>query len=341
MLYDDLVNNEIIIHGNFTLKSGKKSNYYVNIKKTFSIPKLFNKIINSLSEKISKINDLEKCCIIGIPTSGIPFASAISYKLNIPFILLRDKQKKYGTKKLFEGEIGDKNIILIEDVMTTGGSIIETIDIFEDLGYNVKYVFTIFQRGKLDYYIFKNRNINYNYLLSINKSLINKLIELIPLHPIYNKLYEISYSKKSNLILSVDKTNVDIFKNIIIKCSQYIVAVKVHMDIFRDEDRNDIRQFLYINKFKYNFLVIEDRKFGDICNTNLQQYEALKVEEYADIVICHAISGFKFTKYINLPILLVSQLSNDGNLIDNKYTDNCINGVMNNYNIIGCISQKI
>lgn len=170
MLLNKLIENNIIIKGNFILKSGKKSNYYVNIKKTISIPSLYKLIINMLYNEIIKIDELNKYSLIGVPYSGIPFAGTLAYKLEIPLLLLRSEQKKYGTKKRIEGITENKNIILIEDVMTTGKSILETIDCLDKYGYNVKYVFTIFQRGDLNLEIFTKKNINYHYLTSFNKN---------------------------------------------------------------------------------------------------------------------------------------------------------------------------
>ena len=68
--------------------------------------------------------------------------------------------------------------------------------------------------------------------------------------------------------------------------------------------------------------------------------DALKIKEYADIVISHAVSGFEFVKQCPLPTLLVAQLSNNNNLIDQTYTERCIKEAHNNKNIIGFISQE-
>jgi orotate phosphoribosyltransferase len=165
MLYQKLIDHKIIINGDFILKSGKKSNYYIDIKKTISIPSLYKYIIDLLHNNIIKINNLNKYAIIGVPYSGIPFASTLSYKLNIPLLLLRKKQKTYGTEKIIEGETENKDIILIEDVITTGKSILETINNLNKLNYNVRYVFTIFQRKEFDCNILKKKNINYSFLL--------------------------------------------------------------------------------------------------------------------------------------------------------------------------------
>ena len=59
MSYQDLLDNNIVIKGNFVLKSGQKSNYYVDIKKTIGIPRLFNKIIDKLYTKIKRVKNYE------------------------------------------------------------------------------------------------------------------------------------------------------------------------------------------------------------------------------------------------------------------------------------------
>ena len=340
MSYQTLLENNIIVKGDFTLKSGKKSDYYVDIKKTISIPFLFNQIINGLCNEIKLIPNLDTYAIIGVPYSGIPFGSVVSYKLFVPFLLLRQEQKNYGTKKRIEGETLNKKIILIEDVMTTGKSILETVTYLSNLGYQVKYVYTIFQRGDIDYIEYIGRGINYNYLIRPPITLVDKLKELIPYHSIYNTITNISRQKQTNIILSVDVPNIEEFKQIIYCCGNYIMGLKIHLDIFNEEDRDNIRNFLIEQKVLKNFLVIEDRKFSDICQTNLQQFNALEIQSYADIIISHAISGFEFIKMCPLPVLVVSQMSNKGNLISRDYTKQCVDATRKYTNIIGLISQQ-
>ena len=70
--------------------------------------------------------------------------------------MMRKEVKKYGTKKRIEGETENRKLILIEDVMTTGKSIMETIHYLKNENYEVDYVFTIFQRNPVDYKIFSD-----------------------------------------------------------------------------------------------------------------------------------------------------------------------------------------
>ena len=340
MSYDLLKHHDIIIEGDFKLKSGKKTDYYVDIKQTISNPELFNIIIDILYNKINQIPNVTSYSIMGVPYAGIPFASVIGYKLNIPQLMLRKEKKTYGRKKMIEGNSKNKNLILIEDVMTTGKSILETIDSLNKHEYNVKYVFTIFQRGVLNYNKFFDKNIQYNYLISRKLKLHEKLLEITPYNSMYATMNQLSLKKKTNLILSVDNPDINLFKQIVLQCGEHIFALKIHLDIFQETEREDIRNFITKQKKEDNFLVIEDRKFSDICKTNIQQMKALKIKTYADIVICHGIAGFEFIKYCSLPVLVVAQLSCKNNLINTEYTKQCVFEASKNKNIIGFISQE-
>lgn len=340
MSYDLLKHHDIIIEGDFKLKSGKKTDYYVDIKQTISNPEIFNIIIDNLYNKINQIPNVTSYSIMGVPYAGIPFASVIGYKLNIPQLMLRKEKKTYGRKKMIEGNSKNRNLILIEDVMTTGKSIFETIDLLNNLEYNVKYVFTIFQRGILNYNNFFDKNIQYNYLISRKLKLHEKLTEITPYNNTYAVMNQLSLRKKSNLILSVDNPDINLFKQIVLQCGEHIFALKIHLDIFKETEREDIRNFIIKQKKEDNFLVIEDRKFSDICKTNIQQMKALKIKTYADIVICHGIAGFEFIKYCSLPVLVVAQLSCKNNLINTEYTKQCVFEASKNKNILGFISQE-
>ena len=130
-----------IREGNFTLKSGRKSKYYVDVKCLISYPSIMAELSNLLYIKIigivKKENlNIEDICLCGLPYAGIPFVSYISMRNNIPMILLRKEQKNYGTKKQFEGTLEKtKHLVLVDDILTTGLSIAESVTLFRELGY--------------------------------------------------------------------------------------------------------------------------------------------------------------------------------------------------------------
>ena len=81
----------------------------------------------------SKNNNID-VRICGVPLGGLPISTYISTKYNIPMIMLRDKVKNYGTQKQIEGEYDSNDYcIIMEDVVTTGGSIKESLDILLSL----------------------------------------------------------------------------------------------------------------------------------------------------------------------------------------------------------------
>ena len=337
--YQDLMDEDVIVKRDCILKSGKRSNYYVDIKSTISKPKLFNRILNQLQEQIEiNISDVTAYAMVGIPFSGIPFASIMADRLGIPMLLLRNEKKTCGTEKIIEGDCETKDLIIVEDVMTTGGSILSSIKTLTELKYRVKYVFTIFQREPVDYDVFNDLGIKYNYL--ITKEEHGKRLGELQFKPIVRRLNDYVKEKRSNLILSLDVPDLDRFKEIIDETHQHIVGVKVHLDIFDDGDRETIRSYLREEKEKKRFIVIEDRKFGDICNTNLQQMRAMKIKTYADMVTVHGVSGFEFVKQCKIPVIVVAKLSNSGNLIDDHYTTECLKGSVRNTNVIGVVSQN-
>jgi len=107
--------------GDFTLASGKKSNYYVNIKEAYTQPAVLKEIAEEMAKLVRK-REVDK--IAGIALGAVPIAVALSLDLGIPFLVVRKHKKGHGTNIQIEGELkkGDK-VIMVEDVVTTGGSV--------------------------------------------------------------------------------------------------------------------------------------------------------------------------------------------------------------------------
>lgn len=114
------------LEGDFTLSSGKKSRYYFDKYKFETRPEILVELSYLFAEHIRPTTTLIACTEIG----GIPLATATSLLTNVPFVIIRKEKKNYGTSNLIEGtkiEHHDR-ILLIEDVVTTGKSIIEAAD---------------------------------------------------------------------------------------------------------------------------------------------------------------------------------------------------------------------
>lgn len=116
--------------GEFTLKSGQTSSIYINLRVIISHPQLMRDIAEAMWNKV-KENKFELVC--GVPYTALPIATCMSLDHNIPMVMRRKEKKDYGTKQLIEGQFkAGQPCLIIEDVITTGGSIIETaVDLIE------------------------------------------------------------------------------------------------------------------------------------------------------------------------------------------------------------------
>ncbi len=138
----------IIKFGEFTLASGKKSSYYVDLRLVPSYPIEFRKMIKHLENKIKQDIGLDNFnSIVSVPTGGLIIASALAIKTVKPLIYVRGKAKDYGTSKSVEGEIhDDMKVVMIDDVATTGGSVINAIKSLKEVNITVKDAYVIVNR---------------------------------------------------------------------------------------------------------------------------------------------------------------------------------------------------
>lgn len=121
--------------GQFVLKSGQQSSIYINLRKIISYPKKLREIANILWPII---NTCQFDVICGVPYTALPIATCLALDHNLPMIMRRKEKKSYGTKQIIEGEFcAGQRCLVIEDVVTTGSSLLETITELEMAGLKV------------------------------------------------------------------------------------------------------------------------------------------------------------------------------------------------------------
>jgi len=130
--------------GEFTLSSGKKSDFYVDCRKVTLHPqgaKLIGKII------LDKIKNLKVDAIGGLTLGADPITSAVVALGNIPGFIVRKKAKEHGTQQKIEGIIKSGwNVVIVEDVATTGASALQAIEAAEAVGAKVVKVISVVDR---------------------------------------------------------------------------------------------------------------------------------------------------------------------------------------------------
>lgn len=131
------------IRGEFLLRSGKISNEYFDKYQFESNPILLNEIANHLLSLLPKDIDL----LAALEMGGIPIATAISLKTGIPVVFVRKKAKEYGTNRIAEGsDIDGKKLLIIEDVVTSGGQIILSVEELRNRGAIVEKAICVIDR---------------------------------------------------------------------------------------------------------------------------------------------------------------------------------------------------
>lgn len=126
------------------IKSGATSPIYFDMRTIISYPDIFKEITSLM---IDLMNHCEFDIICGVPYAAIPLATAIATQGNAPLIMLRKETKNHGTKKMVEGTYQPNALCaVIEDVISTGSSILETIAIMQDHNLIVKDIFIIIDR---------------------------------------------------------------------------------------------------------------------------------------------------------------------------------------------------
>ena len=143
-----LYKNDIIKFGNFTLASGKDSSYYIDLRLVPSFPHEFRKMIKNLQNLVIEKIGLDNFdSLASVPTGGLVVTSALAIEIVKPLIYVRNKPKEHGTTKSIEGKTSaGMKVVMVDDVITTGTSVLNGIKQLKESGLSVSDAFVIINR---------------------------------------------------------------------------------------------------------------------------------------------------------------------------------------------------
>ena len=360
----------VIKFGTFTLKSGIISDNYVDMRIAISHPDI-------LQELALHLRDIQQKChadiLCAVPYAALPVTTALSMVSGTPMIMARKEAKDHGTKNMVEGIYASgQECLLIEDVITTGASILETIKTVEAAGLKVKDVVVLIdrQQGGTENIAAHGYRLHSIFTLEELLSLLKKSNQTDPAtdilnspnpaltykqraayctNPIAQQLLSIMEAKKTNLIFSADVTNKEKLLELADLIGPEICALKIHCDIIDDYDQ-DFPQQLRLLANKHTFLIWEDRKFADIGSTTLHQYTGgiFHIADWADIITVHSIAGNGTIEALrstpttkNAALLLIAQMSSANALTQQSYADATVQLALDYpENVIGVICRQ-
>jgi len=132
---------DAVKYGEFELSHGGTSNYYVDKYVFETNPACLELIAAAFAERLGEDK------LAGVALGGVPLVAVTSVETGLPYVIARKSQKEYGTANLVEGELAEgEEVVVIEDIATTGQSAIDAAEALRDAGAVVERVLVVVDR---------------------------------------------------------------------------------------------------------------------------------------------------------------------------------------------------
>jgi len=126
-----------LLEGDFLLRSGRRSSYYLDKYRFETLPELLGPLGNRLAAAV-RDHEPEAKRLAGPALGAVALAAAASLSSGLPFVIVRDAAKEYGTANRIEGPFQEGELVcLLEDVVTSGGAAVEAIEALRQAGLRV------------------------------------------------------------------------------------------------------------------------------------------------------------------------------------------------------------
>lgn len=131
------------LEGDFVLRSGKRSKYYIDKYRFETQPQILAELGRLFAAQVGPATTR----IAGAELGGVALAAAASMAADLPFIIVRNAKKAYGTSNLFEGVLEPSDhVLVVEDIATTGGQVLEAAEAITEYGATVERIVAVVDR---------------------------------------------------------------------------------------------------------------------------------------------------------------------------------------------------
>jgi orotate phosphoribosyltransferase len=131
--------------GDFTLTSGAKSRYYVDVKAAITDPATLRRVAKGMAETARRTGAWD--AVAGMELGAVPLATALSLESGMPLLIVRKGERRHGTGKRIEGrDPTGLRVFVVEDVTTSGGSTVEAVQALREAGATVTHACVVVDR---------------------------------------------------------------------------------------------------------------------------------------------------------------------------------------------------
>lgn len=141
-----LIRERALLHGDFVLRSGRRSSWYLDKYRFETQPELLRPLGERIAEAVRE-HEPETVRLAGPALGAVALAAAASMASGLPFIIIRGETKEYGTANRIEGPFESGELVcLVEDVVTSGGALAEAVEAVRAAGLQVRNAVCVVDR---------------------------------------------------------------------------------------------------------------------------------------------------------------------------------------------------